>query len=236
MSRGGSRAVLGVDGCRAGWIGVHIAASGRVSWSLARRFDDLVERYEDVGLVFVDIPIGLPSDATRRECDSAARRFLGFPRSSSVFPVPCRQALGAKDPSRANCQVTGRKLSLQTLGILPRIAEVDAYLRARKGRRSIVRETHPEVCFRSLDPGRTLPAKSTPEGRGARIELLRRRGFDGAVLLQELGAACRRKDAGADDVLDACVAAVTGLWPLATLPARPPRDATGLRMEIVYPV
>jgi predicted RNase H-like nuclease len=214
---------------------VRITGSGRLSWRVAGRFDELLSANAGVGLVLVDIPIGLPSDGARRACDVEARSFLGGPRASSVFPVPCRSALRADHPSRVNCRVTGRKLSRQTLGILPRIAEVDAYLRSRKGRGPIVRETHPEVCFLSLDPGRRLPSKSTPEGRAARAEILCRRGFDAAAVVQEVVTQWPRRHVGTDDVLDAFVAAVTGLGRLATLPARPPRDAAGRRMEIVYP-
>lgn len=43
----------------------------------------------------VDIPIGL-ADEGARHCDKEARRVLGQPRASSVFPAPIRPVLAAE--------------------------------------------------------------------------------------------------------------------------------------------
>lgn len=77
-------------------------------------------------LLAIDIPIGL-LDGTRA-CDTAARKLLGQPRGSSVFPSPCRAAIQVAsygDACDANELRTGRKLSRQTWGIAPKIKQVD---------------------------------------------------------------------------------------------------------------
>lgn len=56
---------------------------------------------------------------------------LGPGRGSSVFPVPCRQAVHSEtyhEASKINKEVLGRGLSKQGWGIVPKIREVDAFV------------------------------------------------------------------------------------------------------------
>src|SRR3990167_4972582 len=86
---------VGVDGCKAGWIAVARGEAGLKSW-IFRNFPELVAAFPDAERICVDVPIGLPSrEAPIRPCDQRAREVLGRPRGSSVFPVPCREALRA---------------------------------------------------------------------------------------------------------------------------------------------
>ena len=68
----------------------------------------LPEKY----LVLIDIPIGLPKKESRL-CDRLAREKLG-PRRSSVFTVPCRDAVYAKNYKEA-CQTNHRFLEKKNL-------------------------------------------------------------------------------------------------------------------------
>ena len=107
-----------------------VEADGSGSRSI-RRVDDLSGIIADLdsgrlGAVAIDIPIGLPDEGSRR-CDLEARKLIG-PRRSSVFPAPFRSVLGALtyEDAAARCRaVSGKSLSLQAFGILPKIAEVD---------------------------------------------------------------------------------------------------------------
>ena len=91
----------GVDGCKGGWFVavayamVH-ASGGKISTALKSHdyfvmgtFADVLSRTSACDLVCVDAPIGL-SEAGQRRCDLAARKILGRPRASSVFPAPVR--------------------------------------------------------------------------------------------------------------------------------------------------
>src|ERR1700687_4864452 len=119
--------VAGVDGCRAGWVRFAVEVT-----SLATSVDvlDLPEllrsRLPDLACLGIDIPIGLLDGP--RACDKAARKLLGQPRGSSVFPAPCRAAVHAATYEKAsadNRQKTGRRLSKQAWGIVPKIKQVD---------------------------------------------------------------------------------------------------------------
>ena len=82
-----------MDGCRAGWIAIALAESGAPSYMVAPTIAEIARRYP-IGLVLVDIPIGLrDTEHEERRCDLEARALLGS-RGSSVFPAPCRAALG----------------------------------------------------------------------------------------------------------------------------------------------
>src|SRR6476620_489556 len=84
---------VGVDGCRAGWIAIAFDESDAHSHLVTSTIADVARRYPS-GLVLVDIPIGLrDTERDERRCDLEARVLLG-PRASSVFPAPCRAALG----------------------------------------------------------------------------------------------------------------------------------------------
>ncbi len=232
------RAVCGVDGCRGGWVAiVRDLDSGAVTCRLFRSFAELVQWRPPPEVVAVDIPIGLP-DAGPRECDREARRLLGRPRASSVFPAPIRAVLDAHshaEASRRRQRVEGRRLSIQTWLIVPKIREVDAVLRQEPSLRARVREAHPEVSFFFLRGGAPMAhGKRSAAGREERRRALVR--VFGAAVPRAL-ARRRQLGSAADDVLDAFAVLWTAervvCGTARRLPATPPRDRCGLAMEIV---
>jgi predicted RNase H-like nuclease len=191
----------------------------------------------DVGIA-IDIPIGLRDDGPRA-CDLAARRLLGRPRGSSVFPAPCRAALTAATYRRAcalSRRALGVALSIECFNIVPKIREVDALM--TPARQACVREVHPELVFALLaGRGAGLAApKRTAEGERLRRRLLRRVAppFDPNAVRRRLGPSRVARD----DVVDAvaCLVAAGRILrgEACVVPDGPiPRDARGLRMEIV---
>ena len=152
---------VGVDGCRLGWFSVGLKGKGDFEVEAFRTFDELLTYYVAAKLILVDVPIGLPEDGQRRECDGQARMHLGSPRSSSVFTTPTRQTVQLvangcdyADASANEFQITRRRITKQTFAICPKIAEVDEVLLA-KGDEDIsrVKEVHPEICFWALKSG-----------------------------------------------------------------------------------
>ena len=232
--------LVGIDGCRGGWVVATSDASlSTLSFAVVDDLAPLFARAQTDGLaIAIDIPIGLSDDGPRA-CDLAARRLLGRPRGSSVFPAPCRGALAATTYRRA-CALSRRglgvALSLECFNILPKIREVDALM--TPARQAFVREVHPELVFALLaGTGRGLaPPKRTPDGERLRRRLLRRVAprFDPVVVRRQLG----RSRVARDDVVDAvaCLVAAARIrrGGAHILPAGVvPRDARGLRMEIV---
>ncbi|MEX1254716.1 MAG: DUF429 domain-containing protein [Dehalococcoidia bacterium] len=196
-------------------------------------FDELLALTKGCVAVAVDIPIGL-SDSEPRAADREARRLLGRPRMTSVFPAPVRATLAAKSYLEArdlSFRACGRKLSQQTYNILPKIREADRSMTPALQQRVV--EAHPEVTFRALNGGRAMAyRKKSRAGRQERLAVLTKVFEDDTASLAPPSGAAR------DDLLDACAVAWTA-WRLAQgeaqrLPARRDLDARGLRMEIVY--
>ncbi len=234
---------VGVDGCRAGWFFVAIDTSGCGETGIAKTVDDLWAQHHHAAAILIDIPIGLISgSAAGRQCDTAARRLLTPLRHGAVFSPPCRQALTATDYAsacRINEQNCGRKISIQTWNIVPKIKEVDDFMQRTPAARGIVRETHPEICFWAMAGGRAMAHnKKRADGRKQRLDLLRRMYRPSERLLEHALTCYPRRQLAADDVLDALVNAMAALSLQnnpATLPAKPPADRCGLPMEMVLP-
>ena len=184
--------------------------------------------------------LNLSHHLRRLEIQASARRFLGHPRASSVFPAPAREALKCPDyatASRSNQEETGRKLTKQTFAIIPKIREVDTLLRVCGKARRIVREVHPEVCFRGF-AGRPMTVnKKRPEGYRERVAVLGRLRPCVEREIEDMVARHRGRGVARDDVVDAVAAAITAASDssdLRTLPETPERDSEGLPMEMVY--
>ncbi|WP_200342245.1 DUF429 domain-containing protein [Rhodovibrio sodomensis] len=225
-----------MDGCRAGWLAVRLAAgNGAAESVIYPDWAALVRGLADVARICVDMPIGL-ADHGPRPCDRAARAILPRARKSSVFAPPRRYMLGlAYDGVRQAARARGDAgLSIQAFNIMPKIAELDSALRPAD--QGWVLETHPELAFHHLNAGNALPRKADRTGRAARRTLLAAAGLPG---IDALLAAHPRAQAKPDDVLDAGVCALVARDSLhgraRRVPDGPPeRDSRGLRMEIWY--
>ncbi len=196
--------VLGVDACKAGWIGIVLEGAAITAY-VGPTIADLVAQVEAAGpldVIGIDIPIGLAEHGLRR-CDLLARDAAG-PRRSSVFVTPVRAALAGADFASAvalNRQRTGVGFSIQAYGLKAKILDVDAFVRGSN--RKVV-EVHPELSFAAI-AGRPLDdAKTTWAGMQRRRRLLLNAGVD---VDSDFGTAGRRT--GIDDLLDAAAVAWT---------------------------
>ena len=154
--------VAGIDGCRWGWLCLtRDMASGRVAAHILSRIDEVDALRPKPQIVAVDIPIGLlPSGS--RACDVLARAALGAKRASSVFPAPGRALLGAASHAEAcmlGRNLDGRAISIQAWNIVPKIREVDDFLRLKHAGKNADAfcETHPELSFMALNNGLLAP-------------------------------------------------------------------------------
>jgi predicted RNase H-like nuclease len=246
---------MGVDGCRAGWIGasaragdpsVHVAVFPDIStlcaWAWA---------HGERPVVAIDVPIGLPERVGARACDTAARAFLRDPdgsrhRSNSVFAPADRQVLAAGSYADARAVIARRQrtepaamgVSAQSFGIAPKIREVDTYACSTPDCHDWLFEAHPEVCFREMSragEGAGLLPKKSAAGQAERLELL-------GTCLPPLGVRRpatlpRVRGAGDDDVIDAFACLWTALRHRAgrsCVLGDGARDAMGIPMRIVY--
>lgn len=228
--------VLGVDGCRGGWIAVRWADS--VSHHFCRSFAEVIAM--DATVIAVDMPIGFPQ-GSGREAERDVRQRLGE-RQSSVFSVPSRAAVMCADyreACAANLAASDppRKVSKQIFHIFPKMREIDGIMTPELQSRVV--EVHPELAFWAMngEASLALPKKvrGQPHAPGLELRkaLLARAGFPLAGLP---AATYRRADVGADDLIDACACAWSAKriaeGRAVSFPADPPRDARGLRMAI----
>ena len=77
--------VLGVDGCKDGWVAVALEDGAVADVRFVRTFEALVD--DPAVVVGVDIPMG-DLDGGRRRTDQAARALLPTNLKSSIFNSP----------------------------------------------------------------------------------------------------------------------------------------------------
>lgn len=200
-------------------------------------FAELIAALPADALVGVDMPVGLLDgfEPGGREADRLARARLGPVRGTSVFSAPPRAALERwrDEPDYLSVKATvDGHLTKQAFFILDKIAEVDDFVRAH-GQDRIV-EIHPELGFMELAGTPLIEPKRGLAGRARRRELLERAGV--SVPARPPPGARGGPRVAWDDLLDATVVAWSAARVVAgeagRLPASPPVDRYGLRMEI----
>ncbi len=239
--KSGPKFVLGVDGCRAGWVTARLSLSdSSIILRVAASFADILNGAKtDTALIHIDMPIGL-AETGRRACEGMARQLLKPKRHASVFSTPRRPMLAYNDYADANAwgkaqgKDAGGGLSKQAWMITPKIREIDALIEPHNQRR--IGEAHPEVAFWRLNQRAPCAhSKRTTQGMEERQTILMKSGVaDPESLFQSI-----RKQTGAsvgrDDVYDACALALSAKARLngeAIHLTDGARDASGLIMEI----
>src|SRR4051794_25160789 len=191
--------VLGVDGCRGGWLAA-VVDDRRVCWRWTARIADLLA--EDARALAIDIPIGLPESGVRAG-DVEARRLLGR-RGVTVFPAPVRPVLACTTYAEARAVLAARggaSMSAQAFGIVPAVRAVDEALAPVHHDRVV--ESHPELAFLRLT-GQPLASKRSPLGITQRLDAVAAEWPDVRSLVAKAPA-----PAAVDDALDALACAVT---------------------------
>lgn len=250
----GKKVFVGVDGCRAGWFAVFLEGDlegkneDSCSWKveLFPEFSCLVDFLKNnygqaEPLTLIDIPIGLKTGGDgERLSDTGARNILKA-RKSSIFPVPCREAIYEETYEKAcevNERLTGKCISKQAWNIVPKIRDVDSFLIKNENFREKVREVGPEICFQSFAGFPMKHPKKKVEGFLERKEAL---GSICAFSDEIVGYALssyRRKDLAKDDILDALAAALTAKigsrYGFVYVPHEPETDSKGLKIQMLY--
>ncbi|AEM77951.1 DUF429 domain-containing protein [Thermoanaerobacter wiegelii] len=236
--------VLGIDGAKGGWV-VATCKKGEVFVQFFEKIEDVWQLYESKAkLILIDIPIGLPHSQKRyRSCDEEVRKFLGYPRSSSIFSPPCREVFKAKSYTKAlaiNKEVLGKGLSKQVWNIVPKIKEVDEFIIKNPEAIELIKESHPEVAFKGLKGEAAKFSKRDEEGYKERIEFLRKlfKNFNCEIVENKIEGLKR------DDIVDALILLMTGILAIkgekvgseiCSFPTNfKEKDLLGLPMEIFF--
>lgn len=202
--------VLGIDGCRAGWVICTLPLSrARPHLQLVSSLNQIGQLAEESKLTVIDMPIGLP-DLPSRTADRLARSILKEKRST-VFSPPTRFALSAKNFELAcarNRTKVGKAISLQAFYIGKKIRELDIFLRSRGSIRERCWEMHPELTFWALTGKVLLSSKKEREGRNERLGIIERHSKPLARLLTLPNPLFPASQCAKDDLIDAAVLAL----------------------------
>jgi len=235
---------IGIDGCSKGWIAVTLDY-GQLRIKRYKTLSEIIDANPLPATFLIDMPIGLPEKLEENRPDSAARKELGE-RKSTIFPVPCRQAVHAVGQSRdatvklqkeINNQVLKKSLSSQSIAIIPKIKEVDDFLQAHREYKEILCESHPELCFARLKGSVLQTKKSSAVGATERSAILSKHIKD--ERLEFVYDLAKELECKPDDILDAACLAVTAAFKAhsmtETIPEKPGMDARELPMQMVVP-
>lgn len=230
---------VGIDGCQGKWVAVCITQN-TFEVEKFKNINDICSRYSDADIYIIDIPIGLVENKSQLRPDMIVKKELGK-KSSSIFEVPCRQAVYATDKKTArelNVAILGKSLSEQTLGIAKSIKQVDEFLQNKPQWKNRLLESHPEFCFSKLNNNQPiLEHKTSAEGQQKRLRILRKHHPEADQVVENFLADVpfRKKT---DDVIDALCLAVIGKIilekGLKTIPEKPMMDDKEILMQMVY--
>ncbi|WP_440945129.1 DUF429 domain-containing protein [Methanosarcina sp. T3] len=246
----GKKVFVGVDGCRAGWFSVFLEGENEsdCNWKVeifpefSCLIDFLDSNYGQAEpLILIDIPIGLKTGGSGERLSDLGARSILKARKSSIFPVPCREAIYAETYKKAcevNERLTGKRISKQAWNIVPKIREVDGFLAENGNFREKVREVGPEICFQAFAGFPMKYSKKKDEGFLERKETLDKVCPFADELLEHALSKYRRKDLAKDDILDSLAAALTAkmgsIYGFTYVPSKPETDGKRLKIQMVY--
>ncbi len=151
---------IGTDGCKNGWI-TCILDHGELRMEHHDSIETLINSYPEFDAFLIDMAVGLRTSEDQLRPDDFARKELGT-RSSTVFPIPCRQAVYAaseEEQKNANIHVFGKSLAKQSLAIIPKMRELDEFLSNHPQYKNRILESHPELAFARLKGSVVLTRK-----------------------------------------------------------------------------
>ena len=236
----------GVDGCRGGWLVVLWDGKEKFRHKVCSEFENVIEIAPEPSIIAVDMPIGLieknPPNGGRK-CDKEARQLLG-PLMSSVFSPPARKTLWEATDFRSAQQLNQPAgLTIQAFGLFKKLRQVDKVMSEKPELQERIKEVHPELCFYGAAGGRPMEYSAhTPEGKEERKNILTKLfGSGWQEWYQEVSQRYPSNIVAIKDILDASVAVWTAErikngvdGQRKVIPANPPKDNKGLRMEMWF--
>ncbi|TLX73271.1 DUF429 domain-containing protein [Labilibacter sediminis] len=196
----------GIDGCRGGWLLTTLNEQQELKIYLFSSLSEAKELIDSSKHISIDMPMGLVSSQDEeRICDALIRKELGKGFGSSVFGVPCRQAVYAssyQEANKINREVLNKGLSIQTWNICSKIEELDVFLQQNPEYKILFTEGHPELCFKRLKGEGLMFKKKHNEGVQERLQLLRKCKQDIQREFEIFNARFLKKWVSTDDVLD----------------------------------
>lgn len=234
---------IGIDISKGSWIAV-IIDEHDFTIKKYTSINDIVNHHENIGSMIIDVPIGLPENIDEAVCrpDTQARNLLSGTRKSSVFSVPCRQAVWAntiEDARQLNIAILGKSIASQSFGMQKYLREVDMFLDKNSQYKNEILESHPEVLFAILNNGKSIAeSKLTENGLNARIDILSKY-YPKAYELKNFFSENKYPKSIQDDIVDAFSLALAGYlgkdYGYKSIPEKPKIDSKGILMQMILP-
>jgi len=234
--------VIGIDGCRFGWVAVKVDALQNFSISKHKTIDEIFQNFPKADIYLIDMPIGLADKSHPRNVEELARPHLKPNKTSSIFPVPCRPAIYSnsyEEAKKNNLEILGKSIPIQSWNISHKIKKLDLFLIQNKTFIQKVSEAHPELCFAKLNNGQPLfSKKNTVEGIEERLNLISKFSSKASVFYKNHQNDFLKKEVKADDFVDALGLALVAFLGIKNgfeiLIKKRETDANGIPFNMVF--
>ena len=200
--------VIGIDGCRAGWITTQVLDNQLISFHIIKNLNDDYLKQSNLSHIGIDIPLQL-SHTGKRLAEIEARGLLKK-RACTIFSPPTINALRCESYIHAceiNFKESGKRISKQSWNLFPRIKETQRCLKKEFIIKPSVYEIHPELSFMAMNSMKVIEAsKKSDLGKKIRIKLIQN--FFPSFRFELVRKRYKRNDVLDDDILDS----ISVLW------------------------
>ena len=200
--------VIGIDGCKAGWIIAKTLENKSISFQIIKNLNDAYLEGGNLSHIGIDIPLHL-SHTGKRFAEIEARSLLKN-RACTIFTPPTLNALRAKnyiDACAVNFKECGNRISKQSWNLFPKIIEAHKFLENNSISKLEVFEVHPELSFLAMNDMNLIEAsKKTDIGKEIRIKLIQK--FFPSFSFESVRKKYKKNQVLDDDILDS----ISVLW------------------------
>ena len=226
--------VIGIDGCRAGWITTQVLDNQLISFKIIENLDDDYLKQSNLSHIGIDIPLRL-SHTGKRLAEIEARGLLKK-RACTIFSPPTLNALRTKnyiDACEVNFKECGKRISKQSWNLFPKIKEAHNFLKNNLISKVGVFEVHPELSFMAMNDMNIIEAsKKTDIGKEIRIELIQK--FFPTFSFELVRNKYKKNQVLDDDILDS----ISVLWStqriVDNIAQFVPKDPEKINMRIYF--
>ena len=229
---------IGIDGCRYGWVCCQIQDE-KISFVLLKHISDITRLNST--LIFVDIPIGLGDIKVKRTIDIELRKLLSKSRKSSIFTPPIMEVLDVENYKIGNeisKKISGKGISIQSWNISKKIKEVNDFKLSKESNEMNLFESHPELCFESLNKNPLVHSKKTHEGVLERLAIINKHILLSPNKVDDFYRKFKSNMLKKDDIVDAAVLALSAkLWSIngkCEITQEISHDSNGIPFQIRY--
>ena len=194
--------VIGIDGCKAGWISSKMEEDHSLSFHIIENLEDDYLKQSNLSYIGIDIPLELALTG-KRLAEIEARSLLKK-RACTIFSPPTLNALRAKDYIDAceiNFKECGKRISKQSWNLFPKIKEAQKFSKNNLISKLSVFEIHPELSFMAMNDMNLIEAsKKTEIGKKIRIKLIQK--FFPSFSFESVRNQYKKYQVHDDDILD----------------------------------